>query len=47
VQASVRREIVYPHGKYVLRGDGVKQAWQWVWVPAPPPGSSPALVQTE
>jgi hypothetical protein len=27
---------VYPHGKYVLYGDGVTQAWQWVWVPAAP-----------
>ena len=31
----VQREVVYPHGKYVLYGDGVSQAWQWVWVPAP------------
>lgn len=34
---SVQREVVYPHGKYVLYGDGVTQPWQWVWVPAPPP----------
>jgi hypothetical protein len=37
----VQREVVYPHGKYVLYGDGVSQPWQWVWVassvPAPPP----------
>ena len=37
----VQREVVYPHGKYVLYGDGVTQPWQWVWVassvPAPPP----------
>ena len=25
--------VVYPHGKYVLYGDGVTQAWQWVWEP--------------
>ncbi len=30
----VQREVVYPHGKYVLYGDGVSQPWQWVWVPA-------------
>ena len=30
----VQREVVYPHGKYVLYGDGVTQPWQWVWVPA-------------
>jgi hypothetical protein len=41
----VQREVVYPHGKYVLYGDGVRQAWQWVWVPAvpavPPPPPPP------
>jgi hypothetical protein len=31
----VQREVVYANGKYVLYGDGVTQAWQWVWVPAP------------
>ena len=38
-QPPVQREVDYPHGKYVLYGDGVKQAWQWVWIPAaaPPP----------
>jgi hypothetical protein len=40
---AVQREMVYPHGKYVLYGDGVTQAWQWVWVPAPagPPPPPP------
>ena len=37
----VQREVVYPHGKYVLYGDGVSQPRQWVWVagasPTPPP----------
>ena len=33
---AVQREVVYPHGKYVLYGDGVNQPWQWVWVPADP-----------
>jgi hypothetical protein len=33
----VQREVSYPHGKYVLYGDGITQAWQWVWVPAPTP----------
>jgi hypothetical protein len=40
----VQREVVYSHGKYVLRGDGVSQPWDWVWVPAPsaqPPPSAP------
>ncbi|MGH7396537.1 MAG: hypothetical protein ACRELW_03275 [Candidatus Rokuibacteriota bacterium] len=39
--APVQREVVYSHGKYVLHGDGVTEAWQWVWVPnapaTPPP----------
>ena len=41
----VQREVVYPHGKHVLYGDGVTQAWQWVWVPnapASPPPPPPA-----
>ena len=40
----VQREVVYPHGRYVLYGDGVSRAWQWVWVPAalPPPPPPPA-----
>jgi hypothetical protein len=36
-QPTVQREVIYPNGKYVLYGDGVTQAWQWVWVPAAPP----------
>jgi hypothetical protein len=42
-QVAVQREVVYAHGKYVLRGDGVTQAWQWVWVPAVP--ASPGLAR--
>ncbi len=44
--AKVQREVVYPNGRYVLYGDGVRQPWRWVWVPSssppPPPASSPA-----
>jgi hypothetical protein len=32
----IQREVVYPHGKHVLYGDGVTTAYQWVWVPNPP-----------
>jgi len=32
----INREVVYPHGKHVLYGDGVTTAYQWVWVPSPP-----------
>ena len=43
-QPSVRREFVYPNGKYVLYGDGMTEPWQWVWVPAAPsaPPAPPA-----
>ena len=42
---AVQREVVYPHGKYVLAGDGVTQPWQWQWIwfpaaPQPPPAGS-------
>ena len=33
----VQREVVFPHGRYVLRGDGVTEPYQWLWVPNPPP----------
>jgi hypothetical protein len=40
--AAVSREVVYPHGRYVLYGDGIATAYRWVWVPnPPPPGSAP------
>jgi hypothetical protein len=47
-QASAQpRVIQYPHGRYVLRGDGVTTAYLWVWIPnppipPPPPGPPPA-----
>ena len=37
----IQREVVYPHGKYVLEGDGVTQPWRWQWIPATP--SAPAV----
>ncbi|HET7342885.1 MAG TPA: hypothetical protein VFL90_15580 [Methylomirabilota bacterium] len=38
----INREVVYPHGRYILYGDGVSSAYRWVWVPnPPPPGSAP------
>ncbi|HXZ73256.1 MAG TPA: hypothetical protein VEH31_20595 [Streptosporangiaceae bacterium] len=35
------RVVQYPHGQYVLRGDGVYTAYQWVWIPNPPPPPPP------
>jgi hypothetical protein len=34
--------VEYPHGRYELRGDGVTTAYQWVWIPNPPPAPPPA-----
>jgi hypothetical protein len=34
---AIQREVVFPHGRYVLQGDGVSVAYYWVWVPNPPP----------
>lgn len=33
----VQRDVCYAEGCYHLYGDGVTQAWQWVWTPAAPP----------
>jgi hypothetical protein len=38
----VQNEVVYPHGRYVLRGDGVTSAYQWVWIANPPVEASGA-----
>ena len=41
--ASHPTTVQYPHGRYELRGDGVRTAYQWVWIPnAPPPPPAPA-----
>jgi len=37
----VQNEVVYPHGKYVLTGDGVTTAYQWVWIANPSPATAP------
>jgi len=42
-------EVVHPHGKYVLTGDGVTTPYRWVWIPNPPPAppaGKPALAPT-
>lgn len=39
------RVVQYPHGRYVLQGDGIRSAYQWVWIPNPPsapPAAPPA-----
>lgn len=30
--AMTPTEVVYAHGRYVLRGDGVTVPYQWVWI---------------
>jgi len=35
--SAVQREVVYPNGRYMLSGDGVRQPWRWVWVPSASP----------
>jgi hypothetical protein len=39
---AIQREVVFPHGRYVLQGDGVTVAYRWVWVPNPPPPPPPS-----
>ena len=34
--ASIQTTVVYPHGRYELRGDGVRTAYHWVWIPSAP-----------
>ncbi len=34
--ASIQTTVVYPHGRYELRGDGVRAAYHWVWIPNAP-----------
>jgi hypothetical protein len=36
------RVVQYPHGRYVLQGDGVVTAYRWVWIPNPPIPPPPA-----
>jgi hypothetical protein len=35
------RVVHYPHGRYVLYGDGIQSPYQWVWIPNPPPAAPP------
>jgi hypothetical protein len=35
--ASLRRSVVqYPHGRYELWGDGVREPYVWIWIPSAP-----------
>jgi len=47
--ASQPTVVEYPHGRYELRGDGMRTAYVWVWVPAvpPPPPPPPAPPATQ
>ena len=35
-QSPVQREVMFPNGRYVLDGDGVTDAYRWVWIPTVP-----------
>ena len=39
--------VEYPHGRYELRGDGIRTAYQWVWIPKPPPPPPAAAPQQQ
>ena len=39
---AIQREVVYLHGRHVLYGDGIRTAYQWVWVPNPPAPPPPS-----
>ena len=44
VAPAIQREVIYPHGRHVLFGDGVRTPYQWAWVPNPPaPPASGAI----
>jgi hypothetical protein len=42
----IQRDVVFPTGRYVLRGDGINTPYTWVWIPnpptAPPGGAAPS-----
>jgi hypothetical protein len=45
---QLQREVIFPTGRYVLRGDGLTAPYTWVWIPnpplappTPPPGPTP------
>ncbi len=42
VAPSMPSVIVYPQGRYELRGDGITQPYVWVWIPNPPAGPPPS-----
>jgi hypothetical protein len=48
---DIQREVIYPHGKYLLEGDGMNTAYHWTWIPspdsAPPPPVEPSSPQSE
>lgn len=49
-EPEIQREVIYPHGKYVLEGDGLSAAYRWTWIPSvtpPPPPVEPATPQPE
>ena len=46
----LRRDVIFPSGRYVLRGDGTSTPYTWVWIPNPPsapPNGTPAATREE
>ena len=37
----LQREVVFPSGRSVLRGDGINTPYTWVWIPNPPTSPPP------
>ena len=42
---DIQREVLYPHGKYLLEGDGVNTAYRWTWIPSATPPPPPPVVE--
>jgi hypothetical protein len=41
--ASIQTTVVHPSGRYELRGDGVRVAYHWVWIPNGPTAPGPVV----
>ena len=46
-EPEIQREVIYPHGKYLLEGDGVSTAYRWTWIPSATPPPPPPVEPTQ